>query len=225
MHTKDFQRIESYMTECMQDSAHDREHIYRVLYVALDIAEHENNVDGDVLIAACLLHDIGRQEQFDDPSLCHAAVGAQKASDFLVKNGFSEEFAAKVAACIKAHRFRSDGFPTSIEAEILFDSDKIDATGTLGIARTIFYQGHVGEPLYALNENGQVSDGSKDTDPSFFQEYKIKLEGLYSKFYTARGKEIALRRQGSAVAFYESMLKETVSSYEGGRERLCNKLQ
>ena len=41
---------------------------------------------------------------------------------------------------------------------------------------------------------GEVSDGSEDTTPSFFQEYKYKLEGLYSKFYTERRKEIALRQ-------------------------------
>jgi uncharacterized protein len=62
----------------MKDSAHDTEHIYRVLYVALDIARYEENVDGDVLIAACLLHDIGREEQNADPAVCHAAAGGGK---------------------------------------------------------------------------------------------------------------------------------------------------
>ena len=62
MDITDFQLIEEYMLECMQDSAHDKEHIYRVLYVALDIAEQERHVDYDLLIAACLLHDIGRRK-------------------------------------------------------------------------------------------------------------------------------------------------------------------
>lgn len=30
--------LENYMLSCMEDSAHDKEHIYRVLYTALDIA-------------------------------------------------------------------------------------------------------------------------------------------------------------------------------------------
>lgn len=220
MRTVDFELVQRYMLTCMKDSAHDKEHIYRVLYTALDIAEHESNVNYEVLIVACLLHDIGRQEQFDDPSLCHAVVGAEKAYDFLTKNGFSTEFAKQVSSCIKVHRFRSSNPPRSIEEKILFDSDKIDATGTLGIARTIFYKGQVGEPLYSLKENGEVSDGSDDTAPSFFQEYKYKLEGLYSKFYTKRGKEIALQRQHSAVSFYENMLNETTVSYKTGIKRL-----
>lgn len=67
------------MFSCMEDSVHDKEHIYRVLYNALNIAKTEENVDYDVLICACLLHDIGRKEQFENPSLCHAKVGAELA--------------------------------------------------------------------------------------------------------------------------------------------------
>lgn len=65
---------------CMEDTAHDKEHIYRVLYNALEIAKTENNVNYDVLIAACLLHDIGRKEQFENTALCHAIVGSEKAT-------------------------------------------------------------------------------------------------------------------------------------------------
>lgn len=58
MKTENFSLFENYMISCMGDSAHDKEHIYRVLYNALDIASKEENVDYDVLICACLLHDI-----------------------------------------------------------------------------------------------------------------------------------------------------------------------
>ena len=74
-----FSQIEKYMLECMKDSAHDKEHVYRVLYLALDIAKNESNVNMDILITACLLHDIGRTEQFKNPSLEHEQIGSQKA--------------------------------------------------------------------------------------------------------------------------------------------------
>ena len=158
MKTKDYRLIEAYMLSCMRDSAHDREHIYRVLYAALDIASFEEPVDSDVLIAACLLHDIGRREQFENPALCHAAVGAEKALAFLVQNGFPPTFAEKVASCIERHRFRSDRPPVTPEEKILFDADKLDVTGAIGLARTICYKGQAGEPLYSLTEEGEVSD-------------------------------------------------------------------
>lgn len=52
--------LEDFMLCSMDDAAHDKEHIYRVLYNALEIVKTEKAVDHDVLIAACLLHDIGR---------------------------------------------------------------------------------------------------------------------------------------------------------------------
>lgn len=212
--------IEKYMLACMDDSAHDKEHIYRVLYVALDIAGYEEDVNYDVLICACLLHDIGRRQQFENSKLCHAIIGSEKAYEFLVSKDFEPEYAEKVKECIRAHRFRTDFQPQSIEAKILFDADKIDVTGTLGIARTLFYKGQASEPLYSLMPNGQVSNGQGDVLPSFFQEYKFKLEGLYTRFYTNRGAEIAAERQASAKAFYDNMLREVESSYRVGQDLL-----
>ena len=146
MTKQDYEKLKAYMQKCASDGSHDSEHIHRVLYVAMEIAEAEENVDYDVLIAACLLHDIGRAEQFADPTLCHAAVGAEKAYRFLLAEGFGEAFAAHVRDCIATHRFRADAPPVSIEAKILFDADKVDVSGTFGIARTLMYKGEQGEP-------------------------------------------------------------------------------
>lgn len=220
MKTELYKKVENYMLECMHDSAHDKEHIYRVLYMALDIAIYESKVDMDVLIISCLLHDIGREEQFKNPKLCHAQVGSEKAYNYLIKNGFSVEKATHIKSCILTHRFRSNNPPNSIEAKILFDADKLDVTGTLGIARTLSYKAQVSEPLYSVDENGCVLDGTNDKNPSFFQEYKYKLEKLYDRFYTERGTQIAKERQHSAMAFYSNMLKEVKECYQKGINEL-----
>lgn len=227
-----YRLIEDYMLSCMGDSAHDKEHVYRVLYTALEIAEAEKSaetdrqslrentaIDIDILIAACLLHDIGRKEQFANPALCHAQVGAQKAYAFLIKSGFAEDFAKEVRDCVETHRYRKSNPPKSMEAKILFDADKLDVTGAIGIARTLVYKGRVEEALYSLDEKGQVSDGQGDKIPSFFQEYKYKLENIYDHFYTIKGTALAKERQKAAVAFYESMLNEVRRSYQG-KEKL-----
>ena len=220
MKKEDFELMENYMLSCMEDSAHDREHVYRVLYNALDIAKTEENVDCDILIGACLLHDIGRKEQFENPSVCHAAAGAEKAYSFLTAHGFPKDYAEAVRDCIRSHRFRKGILPQSIEAKILFDADKIDVSGAIGIARTLVYKGKVAEPLYTLREDGRVSDGSGDGQPSFFQEYKYKLEGIYSNFFTARGAEMAGQRREAAASFYHDILGEVSSSYENGKRNL-----
>ena len=217
MKHKDYLKLEEYMHRCMADSAHDREHVYRVLYSALMLAEAEHP-DYDVLIAACLLHDIGRQEQFADPTLCHAQVGGEKAYRFLRKEGFPEEYARRVKDCIVTHRFRKDNPPESIEAKLLFDADKLDVTGAVGIARTLMYQGQVCSPLYVHRPDGNVDDGTASDEDSFFREYKFKLEKIYDRFYTRRGRDEARHRKEAAVSYYENLLREVRGSYAGRSE-------
>ena len=226
MQKETYQLIKDYMLSCMErDTAHDKEHVYRVLCSALDIAQTEKEVDYDVLICACLLHDIGRKEQLADPKLCHAQVGAEKAYKFLKEHNFAEEFCAHVRECIQTHRFRKGNPPVSVEGKILFDADKIDVSGAVGLARTLAFKGQHDEPFYTRKEDGSISDGTGDTEISFFQEYKYKLEHIYDKFYTARGAEIAKKRQSAAVSFYNSMLEEIQSSYENGMKRLQEQIK
>lgn len=212
--------LENYMICCMKDTAHDKEHVYRVLYNALEIAKTENDVNYDILIAACLLHDIGRKEQFENPDQCHAIIGSEKAYHFLLAYGFEASYAEQVKQCIMAHRYRKENPPQSLEAKILFDADKLDAAGAVGIARTLLYKGIVAEPLYSMLPDGLVSTGENDTMPSFFQEYKYKLENLYSNFYTKKAAAIAKERQYIAVEFYNSLYQEVNSSYQNGTREL-----
>ncbi|MGI5899202.1 MAG: HD domain-containing protein [Christensenellales bacterium] len=228
MNRQEFVRIEEKMLETMDDSAHDKEHVYRVLYNALDIAAHESKekaVDYDVLIAACLLHDIGRREQYENPALCHAAVGAEKAYAWLKSEGYENSFAEKVRDCIAAHRFRGKNRPQSVEGKILFDADKLDVAGAIGIARTFLYQGETKEPIYNVDENGGVLDGSGDESDSFFYEYKRKLENISEKMLTARGREMAIERKPAAAAFYDALLEEVDQGRREGKAVLQNILK
>ncbi len=208
MNRRIFAMIESYMLACMQDSAHDREHVYRVLHNAVNIAGAEASVDWDVLITAALLHDISREEQLADPRVDHASHGAEKAYAFLQEKGFPPAFCDHVRQCIRTHRFRKTEPPASIEAKILFDADKLDVAGAIGIARTLAYNGTTGRPIYNRGADGKVSDGTEDKADSFFREYKFKLEHICEHFLTERGRALARERHAAAIAYYEALLRE-----------------
>ncbi|MBE6936279.1 MAG: HD domain-containing protein [Ruminococcaceae bacterium] len=213
MKKEEFRLLYDYMTACAEGGAHDTEHVRRVLAYALEIARTEKRVDHDVLIAACLLHDVGREAQAKDPALCHAEVGAKMAYRFLREQGYTGDFAAAVRDAVLTHRFRKDRPPRSMEAKILFDADKLDVVGAMGIARTLEYRAEVGEPLYTLLPGGSVSDGDGDDSPSFFQEYHRKLKRIYDSFYTKRGTEIAESRRAAAERYYEALLTEVRETY------------
>ena len=152
MNRTQYDRLEAYMLKEMRDAAHDVDHVYRVLHAALIVAEGHPEADGDALIAACLLHDVGRDAQNRDSAVDHAAEGAWMARAFLLAEGWPDPFADLVADCVRTHRYRGGDPPASIEARILFDADKLDASGAIGVARTLLYGGAVGRPLCARGD-------------------------------------------------------------------------
>ncbi|WP_346962433.1 HD domain-containing protein [Clostridium sp.] len=185
-------------------SAHNLDHVFRVYNLCLLIAKHEEDVDLEVLIPSALLHDIARVEESKDKTgeLDHAILGSEIAEDILRKLQYKEEKIQRIKHCIIAHRFRTGNEPTTIEAKILFDSDKLDAIGAIGIARTFMLSGQFGQRLTVkepLNEymecntveNGRLKDVSKHTP---FIEYEVKFKKIPDKLYTKKAKEIGKER-------------------------------
>lgn len=86
-----FKIIEEYMLLCMDetDTAHGKNHIYRVLNNAMSL-KNSYIIDEDVLIAACLLHDIARKKEAEHSTIDHAIEGSIMAYDFLKSIGWSD---------------------------------------------------------------------------------------------------------------------------------------
>lgn len=194
--------------EIVQDkltcSAHNLDHVFRVYKLCLLLSKYEKDVDLEVLIPAALLHDIARVEESEDKTgeIDHAVLGSEIAEDILIKLKYEEEKIKKIKHCIIAHRFRTGNEPKTIEAKILFDSDKLDVIGACGIARTFMLAGQFGQRLTvneSLNDylrtntaqNGRLKDVSKHTP---FIEYEVKFKKIPSKLYTKKAKEIGEKR-------------------------------
>ncbi len=77
----------------------------------------------------------------------------------------------------------------------------------------------------SLLPDGTISDGTTDTTPSFFHEYKYKLEHIYEHFYTVKGAAIAKQRQQAAADFYQALYQEVKTSRDDGRSRLDTLLE
>lgn len=178
------------------DSAHNYDHILRVLANASLIARSESGVNWDVLRTAVLLHDIARAEQARTGKE-HAGEGARRAKEILADE--LPEFAQTVSDAIASHRFRVERPPQSIEAKILFDADKLDSIGAVGVARAFAYSGHHNGRLWA--ENG-------DNVHTAYQEFQKKLVRLKDKLLTETARNIARQRHQFMVEFFEQMAAE-----------------
>lgn len=89
-----YEMLLGYMQSCVADRAHDENHVLRVLSNALQIAREEPQADLDILMAACLLHDVARREEMETPGVRHAEAGAGKAPRSCSARAFQPNFAA-----------------------------------------------------------------------------------------------------------------------------------
>ncbi|MDD5738794.1 MAG: HD domain-containing protein, partial [Candidatus Pacebacteria bacterium] len=144
------QKIKEVVEKELSCSAHSLDHITRVYNLALNLAKGEN-VDMEVLEAAVLLHDIARVKEDTDPSgnTNHALLGAEMAEKILIEIGFSEQKIKHITECVRTHRNKGNNRPQTIEAKILFDADKLDSLGCIGIARAFAIGGQYGQKIYS----------------------------------------------------------------------------
>lgn len=220
MTRQQFEKLEKYMISCMEKVRHDPEHIYRVLYTALEIAKYEKNADKDIIIASCLLHDIGKDQELQDKRVCHAKVGAKMARFFLVSNGWKRDKVEHVVECIETHRYNSEKKPVSIEAKILYDSDKIDTIGAIGTSKTLILQGRNDIPLYNIYGSRDLIEDKIIDEKSFLKTYLSKLKEIHKNMYTEYGKKIARDRYHTTKVFYDKLVNELNNEYKNGKIEL-----
>lgn len=187
--------IDQARTYYQNDSTHDFDHVLRVLANALKIAETES-ANLEILQTATLLHDIARGDQ-EITGQDHAKTGATWARDIL--KDAPDDFVEAVCHAIEAHRFRVDNPPQTIEAKILYDADKLDSIGAVGVARVFAYAGGHNGRLWAEDAEGEHTP---------LQEYHRKLVKLKDKLITNSAKRMAEERHAYMVAFFERMMAE-----------------
>jgi uncharacterized protein len=196
------------------DPVHSFDHVERVYRLAENLAKIEG-ADIEIVRAAALLHDAhGDQSELDraQPSrLNHHESAAEFARRILQSEGWSEERIIAVLHCIRAHRYRDDREqPRTLEAKVLFDADKLDAIGAIGIARAIAYAVLAGQPIYASPSAEFLNSGR--TQPgeahSAYHEYAFKLSKLRDRLHTPSAREMAESRHQLMVQYFETLADE-----------------
>jgi uncharacterized protein len=187
--------------------SHDWEHSLRVFRLCERIGDIERADMVVLLIAACL-HDIGRcYQDASNGRICHAKKGAELAEPLIQPLPLSEERKRNILHCIRSHRFRGDGVPKTIEARVLFDADKLDAIGAVGIGRAFLFAGEVGARLHNLQENIDDTQ-SYSIDDTGYREYRVKLSKIKDRILTDEGKRLASDRHAYMVSFFDRFLAE-----------------
>ncbi|MBE0447220.1 MAG: HD domain-containing protein [Actinobacteria bacterium] len=186
-------------------TSHDFGHLERVCRM-VEVIVAEEGGDLEVLIAAAFLHDTGRKDEADT-GIDHAETGAQWAEKALANLGFPPEKIPGVVGCIRAHRFRGKDAPQSLEEKILFDADKLDAMGAIGVARAYAHAGANNQQLF-LEPSGHSVHYDPHESYSPVIEYELKLRNLKDRLYTETGRRIARKRHEYMDDFFNRLRQE-----------------
>ena len=197
---------------CLEEGgSHGPDHSERVLHTAMNIGRRMG-ARLDIITPAALLHDIGRkQESRTKGEVCHAELGAQMAEPLLRDLGYSKSDRAAICHCIHAHRFRSNIAPKTVEAEILFDADKLDSIGAIGIGRAFLFAGQIGARLH----NAEIDPAHTETystEDTAYREFQVKMSKVREQMLTSFGRQIAERRHIFMESFFNELHREIYGS-------------
>lgn len=183
-------RVRALINSDNQSVAHRMDHIQRVLLNICDIASYYPEADLELLKLSALLHDIcqpyNRKEE-------HVKLSVNLAKEILEEVGYPAKSAEQVLRIISEHSTEclTVSRPTSIEARILFDADKLDGLGASGIARVFALFGQRGmTPVEAV--------------PWYL--HKMKLAG--DNLQTEQGRRIAEEQSKYVLDFIERIKAE-----------------
>ena len=191
------------------DAVHGFDHIERVYRTCEKIGLLEG-ADMEILLTAALLHDASGSHPGEGSRKDHHLQSAKFAAEILKKENWGKEKSDAVQHCIRAHRFRKNESPQSIEAKILFDADKLDVIGAIGVVRALAYAFQVKEPAYAAPSTEFFETGEKNIgEPhSAYHEYIFKLKNIGLTLNTKTAKNIAKYRQEFLNDFFEELADE-----------------
>jgi uncharacterized protein len=160
------------------DSAHDHNHIHRVVTNARRLTTAEG-ADWLVVMPAAWLHDCVIVPKSSPDRKQASILAARQAVAWLEEHEWPHGRLDEIAHAIEAHSFSAGIAPRSLEAKVVQDADRLDALGAVGLARTLMLGGELRREFYATVD---PFCESRPADDSVYT-----LDHLYAKLLTLEG--------------------------------------
>lgn len=200
------------------DVVHGFDHVLRVMRLA-DLLAQAEGADREIVRVAALLHDAhppaesraAANKSTAEERADHHISSAELARQVLQAEGWPDERIAAVQHAIRAHRFRRcDELPQTVEAQVLYDADKLDAIGATGVARAIAYAACHGQPAFYPPSQTFLTEGR--TEPgephSAYHEYVYKLARIRNRLHTRTATALAEERHHLMAEFFENLAQD-----------------
>ena len=188
------------------DPGHGLVHLRRVVGTAVALAASEA-ARMDVVLPAAWLHDCVHVAK-DSPDRKRASrLAAAHASEFLERERYPAARLPEIRHAIEAHSFSAGIPPTTVEAKVVQDADRLDALGAIGLARCIAVGAALGRELYQPDDPFCERRLPADSGASIDHFY-AKLLKLAGTMQTRAGRQEAERRTEFLRAFLAQLRTE-----------------
>jgi uncharacterized protein len=189
------------------DGAHDGNHLDRVWRNAQALLVDYPEADALVVLAACYLHDLVNLPKNDPARASASRRSAVLARERLAALGFPADKLDAVAHAIEAHSFSAAIVPSTLEAQIVQDADRLDGLGAVGLARMFYIAGRMGSGL-AHGSDPLATDRPLDDRAYSLDHIPVKLARLPGMMQTEAGRRLGERRLRLLMEFRSAFAAE-----------------
>lgn len=196
------------------DTAHDADHIARTMVLAETLHAREGG-DLPTIWAAVALHDVGQERERRNGG-DRAPIGAAMAAELLAGTRFPQSVIPAAQQAIREHRMTGGTRPQPVEGRIVYDADKLESIGAVGIARLYCITGLLGQRVYAPIP----ANLPRPVDPTVLREWRqrrdyasniefeLLLADLPNRLLTPTGRALARERHDYMRAFFTRLRQE-----------------
>jgi uncharacterized protein len=188
------------------DTAHDIEHIRRVVANARALAAHEQ-ADLAIVLPAAWLHDCVSVPKSSPLRSQASRLAGRAALEFLQSISYPAQYLPAIQHAIEAHSFSANITPQTREAMVVQDADRLDSLGAIGLARCLMLSGAMGRRLYDPLEPIPAARPIDD-QANAIDHFYAKLFQLAEHMTTQAGRSEALKRTAFLQAFVDRLREE-----------------
>jgi uncharacterized protein len=173
------------------DPAHDFLHFLRVVKTAKMLCRKEKG-NLNIVLPAAWFHDLVNVPKNSPLRSKASQLSAEKALEFLESVNYPRKYFDEIKHAIEAHSFSANIQPTTLEAKIVQDADRLDGLGAIGIARGFATAGILKRPFYEIKDpfcKKRQPDDMKYTIDHFYQKLFQTAYTLKTKSGKAEGRK------------------------------------
>jgi uncharacterized protein len=195
-------------------SGHGSDHLERVNRLARRLAQAEQ-ANLNLTLAAAWLHDVIDDKLMVDPEQAHHDLADQLSELGVLTADQTAIF--DIIDHMSFSKSLNGAQKLSLEGQIVQDADRLDAIGAIGIARALYYSGHVGEKIY----DPAIAPREHLTKEQYRQQPGTAINHFYEKLFkladmmnTPAAKALAKRRTDVMRAFVDQFKAEWTADDE-----------